>query len=715
MKPRDLFVAGAVVLVMSGLFTLPALDRLDGLSIDILFWLRHQTFGARHAPAASPAVVVAIDEETYRREPFRNLPKVMWTRHLAAVIDAVLAGGARVIGFDVIYPTSVEQFVKGADRDLLITLRRASKNNQVVLGKVQHQYKPIIPFPGYSFAVGHGSNVRSVNLFADVDGVIRHVPLIFGAGKGDEETSLALELAARTQGVTPRRTDSGEIAFGDAAIPGSRTNRMAINFDGGPEPVPTFSLADLYACAESGDAGYFRHHFDGKVVLVGVTLDVEDRKLTSRRFITEPEGEGLPERCVYPVMSEMYIKDLRRESIPAVYVQAQAINDLLRGEPLREPGRLAIGLIVLVLTAIVAMAAMTVSFLRAGIVLALVSVLWTGTATLLFVDALVVPLIRPIAAAALSFSVLLGYRFTIADRDKRQLRQAFSLYLPSVVVDRMIAEGRVPRLGGESREVTVWFSDIASFTALSENMTPKELVRLLNAYLSEVTTIIENHSGFVDKYIGDAVVAVFGAPLDDPDHALHSIEAALACQRRLELLNEETDLSMAGPLVTRIGINTGEVLVGNIGSHRRFNYTVMGDVVNLASRLEGANKTYGTQILASDTTAERCGDRLLCREIDLVRVAGRATPVRIFEPLAIAGTDHPAPDGAHWQRDPALASFAAALGDFRARRFAAAAEVFAMLAESDPVAARFAERATACAASPPPEDWDGVADLPKLQ
>ena len=156
MKPRDMAVVGAIVLAVSGLFTLPAFDRLDGLSIDVLFWLRHQVFGPRHSPASSPTVVVAIDEETYRTEPFRSLPKVLWTKQLAAVVDATLAAGAKVVGFDVIYPTSVERYLKGFDRELLITLRRASKTGQIVLGKVQHQYKPIVPFPGYSFAVGHG-------------------------------------------------------------------------------------------------------------------------------------------------------------------------------------------------------------------------------------------------------------------------------------------------------------------------------------------------------------------------------------------------------------------------------------------------------------------------------------------------------------------------------------------------------------------------------
>lgn len=709
MKPRDMAVVGAIVLAVSGLFTLPAFDRLGGLSIDVLFWLRHQVFGPRHSPASSPTVVVAIDEETYRTEPFRSLPKVLWTKQLAAVVDATLAAGAKVVGFDVIYPTSVERYLKGFDRELLITLRRASKTGQIVLGKVQHQYKPIVPFPGYSFAVGHGRNIRSVNLFSDGDGVIRHMPLTFRRSDGAEEASMALELAARARGTAARRTADGSMVLGEDTIPGSRTNRMAVNFDGGPGAIPTYSLADLYACTQKGDRDYFRRHFQGKVVLVGVVLDVEDRKLTSQRLITTPEGLGLPERCVNPVMPELYIEGLRRDTIPAVYVHAQAINNLLRGEALRELGRGASGLIVLGITAAVAAATMTLSFASAGLVLLLGFLVWTGVAIGGFADAQVLPLLRPLASAAVAFAVLLGYRFTVADKDERYIRQAFSLYLPAPVVDRMVAEGRAPTLGGETRELTVWFSDIADFTSWSEHMPPAQLVQFLNDYLSEMTDILDRHGGFVDKYIGDAILAVFGAPVDDPDHALHAVEAALACQHRLDEMGREVSRTIGRPLVARIGINSGQALVGNIGSRRRFNYTVMGDAVNLASRLEGANKSYGTDILVSDTTMAGCADRIKFREIDLVRVVGRSTPVRIFEPLGLACAEEPTPE--RMERDRRLARFATALDAFRSRRFAAAAEAFAMLAEVDAVAAHYADRARALAESPPEEDWDGITNL----
>jgi class 3 adenylate cyclase len=219
-----------------------------------------------------------------------------------------------------------------------------------------------------------------------------------------------------------------------------------------------------------------------------------------------------------------------------------------------------------------------------------------------------------------------------------------------------------------------------------------------------MTDIIEAEGGLVDKYIGDAIVAVFGVPVDDDHHALHAVRAALACQARLAALSAGTPAFAGHQLSSRIGLATGEALVGNVGSRRRFNYTAMGDTVNLAARLEGANKGYGTSILASEATREAAGDAVAWREIDRVRVVGRQAPVGLFEPLGLAGEASPARLGL-------VAAFAGALADFRARRFAEAAGRFAALAGEDAVARRYAERAERFRAEPPPDSWDGVTTL----
>jgi adenylate cyclase len=212
----------------------------------------------------------------------------------------------------------------------------------------------------------------------------------------------------------------------------------------------------------------------------------------------------------------------------------------------------------------------------------------------------------------------------------------------------MIESEKAPDLGGEQRVLSIFFSDLADFTTLSETMSPTELVAIMNAYLSAMTDIVEAHGGFVDKYIGDAIVAVFGAPHLDPDHALHAVETALACCKRLAELNADGTSFLGRHLAMRIGLNTGETLVGNIGSHRRFNYTVMGDSVNLAARLQDLNKVYGTTILAAEATVRAIGPALPFRRIDRVHVKGRRREVEVYTPgedeLELAWADAAPPD-----------------------------------------------------------------------
>jgi adenylate cyclase len=219
-----------------------------------------------------------------------------------------------------------------------------------------------------------------------------------------------------------------------------------------------------------------------------------------------------------------------------------------------------------------------------------------------------------------------------------------------------------------------------------------------------MTEIIEAHGGYVDKYIGDSVVAMFGAPVYDLNHARNAVEAALKCRDRLDEINRSPGPFQGRKLSHRIGLNSGEALVGNIGSRRRFNYTVMSDAVNLASRLEGANKYFGTSIMASEQTVRLAGPAFAWRELDAIRVIGRSQPVRVYEPLALAGMET-AEQAAH------AAIYAHALKCWRARDFAGAAAHFARIADGDPPAARFLERAKTLTAYPPDASWEPVLGL----
>jgi class 3 adenylate cyclase/CHASE2 domain-containing sensor protein len=703
-RRRDVAAVLAIASLATAAVQPLAPERLDGLSVDVLFFLRHH-LAPSAPPARPPVAVVAIDEETYRRPPFADTPRVMWTKALASTLTALVDGGAAAVGFDVIYPTSVEQYVPGFDRDFLRALRAAAQAGKVVLGKVQHQAQPILPFEGQRIAVGRGRNVHAANAVTDADDVVRRLPLFLeSADTGAAETGIALELASRALAQPPERLPAGGVALGGYRIPGSAENRMLINFRGGFGAIPSYSLADLVACAEKGAADYFRRHFAGRIVLVGTMLDVEDRKVTSKRFITGPEGPASAERCVHPAMAGLFDERRRRDEIPGVIVHAQAIENLVRGEALRELPRWSQAALALLPTAGAAAAALLLAPAWAAAALAVGAAGWAGAATAALTQAVVVPLLAPLAAAALAFAAMLGYRFTVADKDKRVLRKSFQLYLAPALIDRMLASERPPELGGEDREVTIFFSDVAGFSSFSEKMTPKELVALMNEYLSEMTDIIEAHHGYVERYMGDAIVALFGAPIDDPGHALSATRAALACGARLAEMNRGTPAFRGYRLAHRIGVSTGPMLVGNIGSKRRFNYTAMGDLANLGARLEGANKYYGTAIMVSEETRRRAGDAITWRELDLVRVKGREHPERVYEPLAEAAAV-PEPVRA------AAEVYAAALARWRQRDFAGAAALFERVADRDPAAKSFLSRARAQAAAPPDADWEPVTTL----
>jgi len=309
----------------------------------------------------------------------------------------------------------------------------------------------------------------------------------------------------------------------------------------------------------------------------------------------------------------------------------------------------------------------------------------------------------PEGALAMTFGVAATVEYLTEGRQRRLLRTVFDRYMAAEVVDEIMRNPEGIKLGGEKKELTVFFSDVAGFTTISEKLQPEALVELLNEYLSAMTDIIESAGGYVDKYIGDAIVAVFGAPLEDPGHAGHAVSVALACRERLEALNA-TEAAFAGRrLSMRIGLNTGEALVGNIGSRRRFNYTAMGDTVNLASRLEGANKFYGTVILASEQVKQHAGEGFAWREIDLVRVVGRDQPVRLFTPGG--------PEAGTPEAESRRAKFAEALAEYRAGRFGPARSLFEDIADRDGVSASFVQRLRRWGDGGPPGPWDGVTDL----
>lgn len=297
-------------------------------------------------------------------------------------------------------------------------------------------------------------------------------------------------------------------------------------------------------------------------------------------------------------------------------------------------------------------------------------------------------------------AVLLGllHNYASEGRQRRFIKGAFQQYLSPQVIEQLIADPGKLKLGGERKVLSIFFSDLQGFTSISEKLDPETLTALLNDYLSAMTEIIHEEQGTVDKYEGDAIIAFWNAPLDVPDHALRAVRAALRCQARLAELRPVFRQRTGHDLFMRIGISTGPAVVGNMGSHNRFDYSMLGDAVNLAARLEGVNKQFGTFTMVSDSTREAVGDAVAMRELGRVAVVGRKVPVTVFEPMD---------DGLAQARAAALAGFEKGLQAYYRGDCAEAAGVFSTLAQDDPAAARYVE---VCNALPPsaPEGWDGV-------
>ncbi len=683
----------------------PWSERLNGLSVDTLHWLR----GAVMPPPPRedvPLAVIAIDEATYRAKPFRDAPRVTWTREIAQVLNALGAADAAVVGIDLIFPTSMEKYLRGFDRDFLLALRGLARGGRVVLSKVQHSDAPIAPHAGQSFAVGHGRNIRIVNLLEDTDGIIRRVPLTFKVtgkdGAQRHEAAFAAEIARRLAGAELSLSAAGALQLDGKPVPGTAINALNLNFDTAPNPFPVHSFADIYECAKAGGSDYLRRHFEGKAVLIGLVVDVEDRKLTAARLATANLLNAGAPACG---KSQAARHTSDRDSLPGVFIHAAAIANILRQDGLRLPSHMGQAGMIFALALGAALLAIYFAPLAGGALLLAEAVAWTVVAVAAFRSQWSLPLLNGAIAAALTFALMLAYRFAVADREKRFLRQSFALYLAPSVINQLVEAEEPPALGGETRDVSILFSDIADFTAISESLEPEALVAVLNDYLSEMTDIIESHGGFVDKYIGDAIVAIFGAPLNDPDHAAAAIAAAIDCRQRLGEIQDRFKLPRNRRLAARIGVNTGQALVGNIGSTRRFNYTVIGDAVNLAARLESGNKLFGTSVLLSGETAAQGGAGFDLREIDQVRVVGRREPVAIFEPLARSGEAASRPE-------IDTAAYAEALDSYRAGEFEQAASRFAALARAgDKAAETMSARAAALAKDPPSDTWEGVTDL----
>jgi len=627
-------------LALSAFVFLTATERWQGLNIDLLNLARFHTSSPQDVAAASRSktVVIAIDERTYRAEGFVGRPRVLWTPEMAQVQNAVLDAGARVFAWDIVLPTSAAAWTadRRYDRDLLLSLHKhGGVGGKVILGEAAFGESRIAPFAGFVRANGGVKNLSLVNAVADTDDVIRAVPLFAHVSNRSPETvpTMALEVAARWLAETPR-LESGVAWLAGREIPGGARNRLEVNFDPGT-PIPVYSFADVHRCAAGAQADELGDRFKDRAVLLGLVLDVEDRKVTSDRLYGRSNAVYVSACDGMPV--EGMSVD-RAHGTSGVLILANAANNLLDGTALR---RAATPTVFLVLLGVAFFALDLGLLLRPGsaILFGGLGVLAGALGGVVAFETLglVLPLVEAGASGAVAFALGLGFRAGVLDRQRRQLHRSFARYLDRDVIDLMLKDGDLPELGGEAREMSVLFSDITAFSHLSETLSPEALVSFLNIYFTEFGKAVRANHGVIERFTGDAVIALFGAPRRSTRHAEDAVCAALDARAALGALKDP----LGGAVTTRFGINSGVMTVGNVGAERRFAYTAIGDAVNLAARLEGANKMFGTDILVGARTHELTRPAFDWRQLVTVRVAGRSAPEDLWEPLDRRGETAP--------------------------------------------------------------------------
>jgi len=400
-----------------------------------------------------------------------------------------------------------------------------------------------------------------------------------------------------------------------------------------------------------------------------------------------------------------------QEHYPNVGSYSVLANMLLSGEFLDDAPGLIPAIIALIFALLIGFFVSS-SDTHASIIAGIsgILVLCVSFAVFFLISKTYIGLAVPLSATTLTFVSLMVSKFLTASNEKAFLHNAFSRYLAPEVISEIINDPDKLNLGGEKREMTAIFTDIQGFSTISEQLDPTQLVKLLNRYLTAMSNIIMEKKGTIDKYEGDAIIAFFGAPVFQANHptlALQSAIAMKAAERELNKVVMEEKLSPT-PLFTRIGINTGEMVVGNMGAENKMDYTIMGNAVNLAARLEGVNKQYRTGgILMSEYTREKTGDEFLIRRLDRVRVVGINTPVRLYEVLCLRETASEAELKAveQWEK---------AIDQFEAKQFTQALETLSSLKQKNPedrVAGLYIERCEAYIKEPPPSDWDAVKNL----
>ncbi len=525
-------------------------------------------------------------------------------------------------------------------------------------------------------------NFGFFNVLPDSDGTVRTEPVIIEFEKAyypslDIATTLAYtNLSLDKVSVVFNQGGLSRINLGSVVVPTDPWGMVQIDFHGPTGTYPTYSIADVVQHKLPKEL------FRDKIVLFG------------------PTATGIADTRPTPFESTAF---------PGVEVHANFIDNLLDGKFIRRGPREGFldMLFILLFSIPMALVISTMRPVRSALLLLLTASAFVLLAYQLFVMQRVwLAMFLPMATLFATYSLVVSYNYFFEEREKKAVRGAFQQYMAPEVITQVLDRPELLRLGGEEKRLTAMFADIRGFTTLSEGLTPTALVDLLNEYLSEMTEIIFSHQGTLDKYIGDAIMAFWGAPLETADHAERACLAALGMSVAMEKLQERWKKEGRPHIDIGIGVNTGPMLVGNMGSERRFNYTIMGDDVNLASRLEGVTKQFGTRLIISHSTWEDVQNKMVTRELDLIRVKGKKKPVAIYQLLA------PIEEKASYA--DLVDRFEEGLRSYRSGDWASAKQIFQDLARdypNDGPVRTFNARCAAFSLEPPVGVWDGVYEM----
>jgi adenylate cyclase len=681
------------------------LGVLDPIEYGTWSW-RVRTLSARSA-SSERVKLILLDQASLDWGAKENGLPWPWPREVyGPILDFCKRGGAKAIAFDVLYTESSDSEHVAQDEALGEAIRRAGNLvAPVFLGEqtVQTQTwpgdvpRPSIEVAGLSewltparkTALGEPAaafpiaqvatnavmlaNVKDV---PDSDGVFRRAAL-FRLFDGVPVPSLGLAAYLLALSPSERRIELRDrwVDIGSAHLPVDRLGRTVLRFRGGSGTHETFSAAAI--------------------------IQSELRLQEGDKPTLQPSA--LKDCYVFFGFSAPGLKDLRPTPVsgdyPGVEIHATLLDNLLERDSLRDASPWAAGAATLLLAVLAAaMVVLSRNVFRSVLAFGLFLPIPFAAGLLAYVAGWWWPVALPAAGTALALVSGVVLNYATEGRQKRFIKSAFKQYLGETVIDDIIRDPARLKLGGEKKELTMFFSDLEKFSSFSERLSPTQLIDLLNLYLSDMGEIIIEEGGYLDKFVGDAIVAFWNAPLAQEDHAVRAVRAALRCQRRLAERRAEIEKRMGALLKMRVGINTGDVVVGNMGSRDRFNYTMLGDAANLASRLEGANKAFGSYTIVSESTWSHLRGAIIGRELGALRVVGRKAPVRVFEPVCVRGETPP----------PHIDPFARALDACRERRWKEALTLFQAIGD-DPPSRAYAAKLRELAEKG--GEWDGVWNL----